>query len=149
MSHICNKIIYSNLAGRLFIPPSMKRSDFLRMSTLGAGAVLLPRNVYAAGIGTGTLSPYLSNPQPDSMWVSWWMDSNTQSFIDWGTDSNDFANCRILARATAITRGKSLGCKPPPCITTVFEPSRKIPRSIGLKPHPRRAQRPAVSACWC
>ena len=70
----------------------MKRSDFLRMSTLGAGAVLLPRNVYAAGIGTGTLSPYLSNPQPDSMWVSWWTNSNTQSFLDWGTDSNDLAN---------------------------------------------------------
>ena len=33
------------------------------------------------------LRPYLQTPRPDSMWVSWWTDADTQTHVDFGTSA--------------------------------------------------------------
>ncbi len=76
----------------------MKRSDFLRLTTLGSaglaiqgsGLLLMVERVSAAEPldATSALRPYLQTPQPDSIWVSWWSDSDTQTFIDYGTTAD-------------------------------------------------------------
>jgi hypothetical protein len=33
------------------------------------------------------LRPYLQTPRPDSMWVSWWTDTDTQTHVDFGTSA--------------------------------------------------------------
>lgn len=35
------------------------------------------------------LRPYLQTPRPDSIWVSWWSDSDTTTHVDFGTSAGD------------------------------------------------------------
>jgi hypothetical protein len=81
----------------------MKRSDFLRLTsatTAGVaargvlGAWLLDRAAspaYAQGGGV-PVRPYLQTPRPDSIWTSWWTNSATQAFVDWGTAADQLVN---------------------------------------------------------
>jgi hypothetical protein len=69
----------------------VNRSRFLRLSALAATAFAFrPRWAVAAinydfeGTPAG-LRPYLHLPRPDSMWVSWWTDADTQTHVDFGT----------------------------------------------------------------
>ncbi|MCW1924815.1 fibronectin type III domain-containing protein [Luteolibacter arcticus] len=71
----------------------MNRSQFLRLSTVGAAAFAFrPRWAMGAinydfqGTPAG-LRPYLQTPRPDSVWVSWWTDANTQTHVDFGTSA--------------------------------------------------------------
>ncbi|MEK7949688.1 fibronectin type III domain-containing protein [Luteolibacter soli] len=71
----------------------MNRSQFLRLSATGAVAFAFrPRWALGAinfdfqGIPAG-LRPYLQTPRPDSIWVSWWSDADTQTYVDFGTSA--------------------------------------------------------------
>lgn len=81
----------------------MKRSDFLRltsattagMATRGVlGGWLVERAISTASAeeAGSTLKPYLQTPRPDSIWVSWWTDTGTQSSVDWGTSVDQLVN---------------------------------------------------------
>lgn len=77
----------------------MKRSDFLRLTT-ATTAGIATRGVFGAwmlesatslafGDTVGSsLRPYLQTLRPESVWASWWSDSATQTFIDWGTSAD-------------------------------------------------------------
>ena len=65
----------------------MNRNKFLRLTGLGSLALAtrgfaLPSGY--TGIPAG-LRPYLQNPRPDSMWVSWFTDDSPGGRIEWGT----------------------------------------------------------------
>lgn len=80
----------------------MKRSQFLTVSGLGAGALLFPQNLQA---GTGNLlTPYLETLRPDSVWVTWWTDSGTQSTVEFGT-----APGQLTRQATGTVQNKGVG----------------------------------------
>ncbi|MGB0992903.1 MAG: fibronectin type III domain-containing protein [Akkermansiaceae bacterium] len=73
----------------------MKRSTFLRLIGFGSAAAIY-RPTWSMGAidynfdGTPAgLRPYLQTPRPDSMWVSWWTDADTQSHVDYGLTSGN------------------------------------------------------------
>ena len=72
----------------------MNRQQFLRLSALGSGTLIsgLPGTAQADGEGAATLFPYLQTPQPDSIWVNWWTNLGTESFVDWGTSPTELTN---------------------------------------------------------
>lgn len=74
----------------------MNRSEFLRLIGFGTAGAYIYRPSFAMGAinynfeGTPAgLRPYLQTPRPDSMWVSWWTDSDTQTHIDFGTSETN------------------------------------------------------------
>ncbi|MDB6077502.1 MAG: putative phosphohydrolase [Akkermansiaceae bacterium] len=73
----------------------MNRSDFLRITGLGALAFTTTRSFGLpsdyAGIPAG-IRPYLQTPRPDSMWVSWFTDNAPTGLIEWGTAANQLVN---------------------------------------------------------
>jgi acid phosphatase type 7 len=78
----------------------MKRSDFLRITTTGLAtrSVLglwmverLSTDVSAQG-ATSTLRPYLQTNLDGSVWVSWWTDADSSSFVDWGISAGALVN---------------------------------------------------------
>jgi hypothetical protein len=86
----------------------VNRSQFLRLSTLGAAAFAFrPRwamgeiNYVFEGTPAG-LRPYLQTPRPDSIWVSWWTDADTQTHVDFGTSAG---NLDQTASGTVNTLG--------------------------------------------
>ncbi|WP_193213472.1 fibronectin type III domain-containing protein [Luteolibacter marinus] len=69
----------------------MNRSQFLRLSAYGAAGAFVFRPKWAMGAidydfqGTPAgLRPYLHAPRPDSIRVSWWTDSDSQTHVDYG-----------------------------------------------------------------
>ena len=82
----------------------MNRSEFLRISAVGtATAMLCPRDLFASSFTAnhslfdikydfeGTpkgLRPYLQTPRPDSIWVSWWTDTDRKTLVEFGTDKS-------------------------------------------------------------
>ncbi|BDS06003.1 hypothetical protein NT6N_10430 [Oceaniferula spumae] len=74
----------------------MNRSEFLRLIGFGAVGAAIYRPTFSMGAidynfeGTPSgLRPYLQTPRPDSMWVSWWTDADTQSHVDFGTSASN------------------------------------------------------------
>ena len=72
----------------------MNRSQFLRLIGFGATGAFVFRPGWALGAidydfqGTPAgLRPYLQTPRPDSIWVSWWTDADTQTHVDFGTSA--------------------------------------------------------------
>lgn len=77
----------------------MNRSDFLRLTSAGTAGIatrgliggwLLQQGISSASAQTtgATLKPYLQTPKPDSIWVTWWTDTGTEAFVDWGTSES-------------------------------------------------------------
>jgi len=69
---------------------SLSRRDFLRVTSTGlaAGGVLglwMVETVASADEADSDLRPYLQTIRPGSVWVSWWSDADTATFVDWGT----------------------------------------------------------------
>ncbi|WP_346189148.1 fibronectin type III domain-containing protein [Rubritalea halochordaticola] len=69
----------------------MQRSQFLKLlagATVGAFTVR-GQWVFADPLpfvgAPGGLRPYLHLPRPDSIWVSWWTDADTDTYVDYGT----------------------------------------------------------------
>ncbi len=60
----------------------------------GSGLALSPGFLRALGEGApGTgLRPYLQTPQPDSIWVNWWTDHETETRVDWGPAPDQLTN---------------------------------------------------------
>lgn len=72
----------------------MHRSDFLRLSALGALGLATRGFALPAGY-TGIpagIRPYLQTPRPDSMWVSWFSDNAPVGEIQWGTSAGNLTN---------------------------------------------------------
>ncbi len=74
----------------------MNRKEFLRLASLGAAAPWLGNRSLASAEGGGGINfdfegtpdglrPYLQTPRPDSIWVSWWSDADTETHVDFGT----------------------------------------------------------------
>lgn len=75
----------------------MKRSSFLKLLTGSAiGAFTVKGQwIFAAplpfvGAPSG-LRPYLQISRPDSIWVSWWSDADTDTFVDFGTSADNLS----------------------------------------------------------
>ncbi|WP_227021477.1 fibronectin type III domain-containing protein [Oceaniferula marina] len=75
----------------------MHRSTFLRLLSATAVSAFTMRGqwIFAAplpfiGAPSG-LRPYLHLPRPDSIWVSWWSDADSQTYVDFGTSESDLA----------------------------------------------------------
>lgn len=74
----------------------MKRSEFLRLTTLttgtlvmgGMGSLFMVERADAAESVAGTLYPYLQTPQPDSIWVSWWTNTEADTIVEIGTSAD-------------------------------------------------------------
>lgn len=73
----------------------MNRSEFLRLSLLGAAGAFIYRPGKAFGAidytfrGTPAgIRPYLHAPRPDSMRVSWWTDKDAQTHVDYGLSAD-------------------------------------------------------------
>jgi hypothetical protein len=89
----------------------MKRSDFLRLTAAGAAGAFVYRPRWAMGAidydfqGTPAgLRPYLHAPRPDSMRVSWWTNSDTQTSVDFGTDPGNL-NQTVSGSRTVMGSG--------------------------------------------
>ena len=72
----------------------MNRSEFLRLSALGALGLstrgfALPEGY--TGIPAG-IRPYLQTPRPDSIWVSWFSDNAPDGHIEWGITADSLVN---------------------------------------------------------
>jgi len=77
----------------------MKRSDFLRISTVGIasrgilGTWLVEQVADTAVAATPPgLRPYLQTLLTDSVWVSWWSDTASTTLVDWGTSAGALVN---------------------------------------------------------
>lgn len=49
---------------------------------------------------TSNLRPYLHLLQPDSVWVSWWSNTDAETWVDWGTTAGSLSN---TASGSALT----------------------------------------------
>ncbi|MBK1826642.1 fibronectin type III domain-containing protein [Haloferula rosea] len=89
----------------------MNRSQFLRLSSFAAvgASFLRPGSAFGAidfnfsGTPAG-LRPYLHAPRPDSMRVSWWTDSDADTFIDYGVDGGPL-NQTVTGSRTVMGSG--------------------------------------------
>ncbi len=76
----------------------MKRSEFIRLTGAGLashgvlGLWLLDRTTASAQGQASSLRPYLQTIRPNSVWVSWWSDTASNSFVDWGTSAAALTN---------------------------------------------------------
>ncbi len=91
----------------------INRSEFLRLTSLGTAAAFLPTSWATASLqqqnnarpdidyrfeGTPKgLRPYLQSPRPNSMWVSWWSDSDEKTIVEFG-ESKDKLDNRVEGR---------------------------------------------------
>lgn len=48
---------------------------------------LIPLVLFSASLNAQNLKPYLQSPTPNSIWITWKTDSNTQSTVTYGEDS--------------------------------------------------------------
>jgi hypothetical protein len=84
----------------------MKRSTFLRVTTLGGLGIGLPGLVMVERASgqtppvSDTLRPYLHLLKTDSVWVSWWSDGGGQTNVEWG-DAPENLNQSASGTATA------------------------------------------------
>ena len=87
----------------------LTRSDFLRLTTLGAisysatppGQALPPGYT---GIPAG-IRPYLQSARPDSIWVSWLTAGETAGTIEWGTSPSSLVNSLSATTDTTLGAG--------------------------------------------
>ncbi|MFD2159724.1 fibronectin type III domain-containing protein [Rubritalea tangerina] len=85
----------------------MHRSTFLKLisgASLGAftlrGQWIFANPLPFVGAPSG-LRPYLHLPRPDSIWVSWWSDADSQTFIDFGA-SPDALNTTVTGSVDVL-----------------------------------------------
>lgn len=61
----------------------MNRSQFLKLSGLGAGSLAFPNLALAAD--GDQIVPYLETLRPDSVWITWWSNTGGNSTVDFGS----------------------------------------------------------------
>lgn len=101
----------------------MRRSEFLRLSTTGVLACALwPNRAWGSldfsfqGTPSG-IRPYLHAPRPNSMRISWWTNSDDESFIDYGLAADQLnatisGNRKIMGPGYHYHSGQLTGLQP-------------------------------------